>query len=196
MTPPTLDHTIQHLHQWGWQPGTWMHEDWWSHLGLRAWHDAYWQFPACRSRIDHLILQRHGITWTSLPGSLAPQQQALFALEPRLPQLILALGLVALNCPDHLLLKDRRLALRPHLDDRCCDQLLALHRSWSQTTQALPCETLSLTALHTGTRWWLRDIEPTPLRDLLTLRLPPVIDTPLHVEENAHQWLTRIGRFL
>ncbi|MGF6401563.1 hypothetical protein ABH905_005229 [Pseudomonas frederiksbergensis] len=196
MTQAAIDQTVRHLHQWGWQPGIWMHVDWWPRLGLTAWHIAYLHLPACRSSIDRLILQRHGVTWTSLPDSLDTEQHAVFALEPRFPQLIIALGIVALNCPDHLLLRDRRLALQPHLDGRSCDQLLALHQGWSRTEQALPAEALSAAALHTGTRWWLRDTERLPLNDLLALRLPPVIDAPLQVQENAIQWLTKVGRFL
>lgn len=196
MTQVIVDQTVQHLHQWGWKPGDWMHEDWWSHLGLSPWRTVYRSRPACRPSIDSLILQHRGITWTSLPASLDVKQHAMFALEPRLPQLIIALGVVALNCPDHLVLKDSRLALEPYLDDGRCDQLLALHRDWSLSGQALPAEDLSQAALHAGTRWWLRDTEPDPLNDLLTLRLPPVADGPLSISENAVQWLTKVGRFL
>lgn len=196
MTPVAVDQTVQRLHQWGWQPGHWMHEDWWPHLGLVPWRSVYRSRAACRPSIDRLILQHRGIAWTSLPARLDARQRAMFALEPRLPRLIVALGVVALNCPDHLLLKDSRLALEPYLDERRCDQLLALRRDWSGTEQALPAEALSQAALHAGTRWWLRDVEPDPLSYLLTLRLPPVADAPLSVRDNAVQWLTKVGRFL
>ena len=93
-------------------------------------------------------------------------------------------------------MKDSRLALEPYLDERSCDQLLALHRDWSGTEQALPAETLSQAALHAGTRWWLRDVDSAPLSDLLALRLPPVADAPLSVRGDAIQWLTKVGRFL
>ncbi|MBP5078563.1 hypothetical protein HUS84_32350, partial [Pseudomonas chlororaphis] len=152
--------------------------------------------PACRPSIDRLILRHRGITWTSLPACLDARQHAMLALEPRLPQLVIALGVVALNCPDHLLLKDHRQALEPYLDERHCEQLLALHRGWSPTEPALPAETLSQAALHAGTRWWLRDVEPAPLSDLLSLRLPPVADALLSVRENAIHWLIKLGRFL
>lgn len=196
MTLVAIEQAVQHLHQWGWQPGNWMHEDWWLHLELASWRTVYRSQPACRLSIDRLILQHRGITWVSLPASLDTKQQAMFALEPRLPQLIIALGVVALNCPDHLLLKDSRLALRPYLDEQRCNQLLALHRDWSCTELALPAESLCQAALHTGTRWWLRDVEQTPLSDLFTLRLPPVAEALLSVQENAVQWLTKVGRFL
>lgn len=196
MTQLTVDQTIQRLHQWGWQPGHWMHEDWWRQLGLAPWRSVYRSRAACRPSIDRLILQHRGSAWASLPARLDDGQRAMLALEPRLPRLIVALGVVALNCPDHLLLKDRRLALEPYLDERHCDQLLALHRDWSCTEQALPAEALSQVALHAGTRWWLRDVEPAPLSDLLALRLPPVADAALSVRDNAVQWLTKLGRFL
>ncbi|PMY64416.1 hypothetical protein C1Y31_17315 [Pseudomonas sp. FW305-25] len=196
MTQVTIDQSVQHLHQWGWQPGAWMHEGWWPHLGLAPWRTVYRSRPACRPSIDRLILRHRGITWTSLPAGLDARQRAMLALEPRLPQLVIALGVVALNCPDHLLIKDHRQALEPYLDERHCDHLLALHRGWSHTEPALPADTLSQAALHAGTRWWLRDVEQAPLNDLLTLRLPPVADALLAVRENATQWLTKLGRFL
>lgn len=196
MTQLAVDKTVQRLHQWGWQPGHWMHEDWWPHLGLAPWRSVYRSLATCRPSIDRLILQHRGVAWTSLPARLDAEQRAMFALEPRLPRLIVALGVVALNCPDHLLFKDNRLALEPYLSERSCDQLLALHRGWSGNEHALPAETLSRAALHAGTRWWLRDVEPAPLSDLLTLRLPPVTDAALSNRDNAVQWLTRVGRFL
>lgn len=196
MTQVAVDQTLQRWHQWGWQPGHWMHEDWWQHLGLGAWRSVYRSRAACRPSIDRLILQHRCIAWTALPARLDARQRALLALEPRLPRLIIALGVVALNCPDHMLLKDSRLALEPYLDEGRCNQLLALHRDWSCSVQALPAEDLSQAALHAGTRWWLRDAEPTPLNDLLTLRLPPVAEGPLSVRDSAVQWLTKVGRFL
>ncbi|MGY4818371.1 type III secretion system domain-containing protein [Pseudomonas chlororaphis subsp. piscium] len=196
MTLLAIDQGVQHLHQWGWKPGKWMHEGWWSHLGLAPWRAVYHSRPACRPSIDRLILRHRGITWTSLPAGLDARQRAMLALEPRWPQLVIALGVVALNCPDHLLLKDHRQALAPYLDERHCEQLLALHRGWSHTEPALPAEALSQAALHAGTRWWLRDVEPAPLSDLLSLRLPPVADALLSVRENAIHCLIKLGRFL
>ncbi len=173
-----------------------MHDGWWTHLELAKWQTCYQRHPACRPSIDRLILQHRGFTWTVLPGVLSARQQELFAFESRFTQLIVALGVVALNCVEHLLLNDRRLALMPYLGERDCDQLLALHRDWSKSEKVLPAKNLADAALQAGTRWWLRDTGHCEVSDLLTMRLPPLADVPISFPDNAVNWLIKAGRFL
>ncbi|MCU1748813.1 type III secretion system domain-containing protein [Pseudomonas sp. 6D_7.1_Bac1] len=196
MTVTSISNSVQRLHQLGWQPGAWMHDDWWTQRELAQWQTSYQRYPACRPGIDKLILQHHGFELAALPGALNTQQQVLLSLEPRFTQLIIALGVIALNCPDHLLMKACRQALMPHIDERDCDQLLALHHGWSRSEHAVPADTLTNTALGIGTRWWLRDASDCPVSRMLAMQLPRITDKAIAIPENAVNGLIRIGRFL
>lgn len=187
---------LQLLHHLAYTPGTWMNDAWWEHLGLASWQATYHRFAACCPAIDRLIRQRRALNWTTQPSRLTPQQRALLTLEPRFIRLITALGLVALNCPDHLLMKAHRQALAPLLDQYHCNQLLGLHQSWNNAEKSMPADTLALAALQAGGQWWQRDAIPCPVTDLLRLHLPPTSEVTVLPPDNAVHWLIKVDRFL
>jgi hypothetical protein len=196
MNQASLTPELQRLHHLAYSPGSWMSECWWSHLGLARWQDSYQRFATCRPALNRLIRQRRALDWTTLPACLTPRQRDLLALESRFVRLITTLGLVALNCPDHLLHKRHRQALLPHLQPHHCNQLLGLHQGWSHTEPAVPAAVLAATALQVGARWWQRDATPCPVADVLSLHLPPASEGPVSQADNAVPWLFKIGRFL
>lgn len=196
MNPVVLTPELQRLYQLAHTPGSWMNEAWWTHLGLAGWQESYERFTGCRASLDRLIAQRRAWHWSTLPARLSPLQQELLALESRFVRLITALGLVALNCADHLLHKSHRQALWPCLEAHHCNQLLGLHQGWSDSEAALPAAALADTALQAGARWWQRDLTPCPVTDVLALHLAPVSEGPGSPTDNAHHWLIKIGRFL
>lgn len=196
MTSTLLPFGIQRLHQLAWQPGAWMHDSWWCKLDLACWQDIYHRYPTCRSSIDQLIIKRRGFPAGALPSELEPQQQMLLELEPRWIPLIIALGVIALGCPDHLLLKPYRQALAAQLGEHACDQLLPLQPNWRGAEGIESSAPLVAAALDAGARWWARDMHHCIVGQLLTTRLPPA-SAPAHpVPGNAAQWLRKIARFL
>ncbi|MBB6155186.1 hypothetical protein HDC30_002409 [Pseudomonas sp. JAI115] len=198
MSPELITPAVQHLHRLAYSPGSWMNDAWWAYLELDTWQHCYQRYAACRPAINRLIHQRRGPDWRPLPATLTLEQQSVLELEPRFVRLVTALGLVALNCPEHLLLKAHRQALMPVLDAPDCTQLLALHPDWNRTALALPVEGLALGALQAGAGWWRRDAAPCAVTHLLDLHLPPPgpgTPTPTPTDHAVH-WFLKIGRFL
>lgn len=196
MTNAPISNSIQRLHQLAWQPGTWMHDDWWKKLDLSTWQESYRRYPACRASIDQLITKRRAFPRTALPGTLNAQQEAILKLEPRFTRLITALGIVALNCPDFLIMRPYREALARHLGNNACDQLLVLHSTWQTSSNGVSADALAATAFIEGVRWWQRDTHTCPVCTAFGALLPPQEQAPLSDQGNASSWLVKIGRFI
>jgi hypothetical protein len=192
-----IDPAVRRLHQLAWQPGAWMHYAWWRHLDLEPWRTSYLSCPACRPSIDRLIVARRGFPLQPLPGSLDGDGRRLIEVEPRWPALITALGVIALACVDHLLLRPHRQALAAHLDSRSCDQLLAICGSWNVQAVRLAPEALGNAALSAGTRWLRRDTHRSVAAAFLSTLLAPcdgaASDPP---ESCAIEWIITLSRFL
>jgi len=98
------DACVARMHDLCWRPGDYMYASWWSALGLAEWHDTYRKLPACRASIDRVIVSRRGFPVAPLNSDIDDEGRRLLAMEPRLPALCAALGLIALDCDEHLLL--------------------------------------------------------------------------------------------
>ncbi|AUH50662.1 hypothetical protein CXB49_07530 [Chromobacterium sp. ATCC 53434] len=193
---PEIPADLQRLHQLAWRAGAWMDDGWWHELGLSPWRQSYLQHPACRPALDRLIAQRRGFPQTPLPATLTAQQQAMLALEPRLPRLLAALGLLAMACPDYLLLGRYRRPLAASLGERACDQLLALGVFAAPRPPDLAPEQVAAAALDLGTRWWRSGNAACPARTALSILQPPGPAEAMSAMGDAIPWLMRIGRFL
>jgi hypothetical protein len=191
-----VDARLKRLHELAWRPGAWMHEGWWTHLSLDNWHASYVTRPACRPSIDRLIVTRRAFPLQSLPAAISDADRLLVELEPRLPALVTALGVIALGCADHLLLKTHREALAHHLDLKSCDQLLALHNSWDTRAACLAPSELAGKALSAGARWWHRDSPRSVCVQLLATLLPPCGDRGCRIEGCAVDHIVKLSRFL
>lgn len=117
---------VQRLHRLAWRPGEAMHAQWWPYLGLGNWQEDYRRQAACRRALDALIVQRRGYPASALPAVLSEQQRQMMALEPRLPSLLVGLGVVAARLPELLLLGEYRRPLAAELGTGGCEQLAAL----------------------------------------------------------------------
>lgn len=192
----TIDAGVQRLHQLVWQPGEWMHAEWWQALTMDAWHQSYRDYPECRAAINLAIIQQRAFPCAPLPSTLNDRQQQLLGLESRLPRLCTALGLLALGCPDYLLNGSWRRRLVPILGEHGCDQLLAIGKFHVSALPLLAADQINEQALARGLGWWRSDATHCPVWQALTLCLPP---GPAESADNlgsAIPWLLRIGRFL
>ncbi|CAI8807475.1 type III secretion system domain-containing protein [Pseudomonas zeae] len=196
MTSIAITPTLQRMHQLAFNPGSWMHDAWWTQLELTSWQDCYQRHASCRAAIDRLIRKRSALDGITLPGRLTSHQKVLMDMERDFGRFIAALGLIALNNPAHLLLKEHRQALSFLLEAQHCNQLLGLYQGWSDTSLPVAASEFPDRALQVGMNWWLRDADSDPVTHLLSLRLPPPKQVPLLPADHAHPWLLKIGRFL
>lgn len=192
----TISSSLQRLHQLAWQAGEWMHQGWWHALSLTHWQHSYHRHSACRSLLNQLIAQRRRFPLNPLPLELTSQQQQLLALEPRLLHLCTALGLLAMACPDYLLLGKYRRQLSVSLGEYGCDQLLTLGTFLSPESATLAPEALSEAAQKLGIRWLQNEADACPVVAAMQIVLPPVDRAVLPVLESPVPLLLRIGRFL
>ncbi|WP_036665040.1 type III secretion system domain-containing protein [Paludibacterium yongneupense] len=181
-------------YQLAWRPGRWMHVEWWPWLKLAGWRDVYSRHPACRAEIDRLIIARRGFPRAPLPSALDASQQALLALEPRLPALLTALGLIGLDCRDYLLLGDYRRAVSSVLGPHGCGQLLILQSRWGAAAAEVEASALPAHALACGIAW-LGEGGGQLLWPLLSSLLPP---SAAPVARPGDAWATfrRLARWL
>lgn len=192
--------SVRRMHQLAWQPGAWLHKSWWAHLDLDGWEVPYARHASCRSSIDTVLVARRGFPDAALPATLSHAQEALLALEPELLKLTTALGLIALDCPEYLLLRDYRKALSEQLQDRACEQLFVLHHVWKSQPAMVGPSALGEVALQAGTQWLTREAGNCPATHGLLGLLPCMPSdcdnhNPSHTT-GARDWLIKLGRFL
>ena len=115
--------------QWFLSPGKTLHTSWWHKLGLSTWMALYQSTPSLARHIDLYI--RHAMNMPELivtPSSFSDIQKSMFTSVKRLPKLIVALGLLLLECPDYLLRREYRQQLETVLDEMSINQLWMLWR--------------------------------------------------------------------
>ncbi|CAI1009582.1 type III secretion system domain-containing protein [Serratia quinivorans] len=173
-----------HLEQLGllcrllWQPGAWLHSQWWSALELASWRHCYPTLDDISQReLDRLICQRRGFPLPMMPvPELNPLRLALLRALPRLPALLTALGLVLLACPGYLIWRPYRQALSSCLHDQQLQQLAAIWRGGTAKPLYSPTE-LPDRALALGHHCLSRGLTHEPLWQAIGFTLPCV--TPL-----------------
>lgn len=220
---PIIKPEITRLYQLAWRPGAFMHSQWWLSLQLAAWQPVYWADQAvagealgepCRAferalspqqlqaplrqAVDQLICQKRCFPLAPLPATLSADQQQLLALEPRLWELLVAIGLQLLGSPDYLLRGHYRRVLAPLLGWQALDQLWALWRHGDQSAQ-LPAEQLVLQAQQCAYQVITAQLTKDPVWQALAVTLPPPlpISAPAAVIlDNPLTLLFRVARFL
>lgn len=196
MKPPSLAAGIDRLHRLAWQPGASMHACWWRQLALEHWEDVYRRTPSCRRAIDAAIVARRRFPSTPLRTTLPQREALLIDLAPDWARFITALGIVALDCPDHLLLSVHRQSLAQSLSMQDCEQMLAIHSGWSMNAAPLAADRLAQAAYEAGARWWARDAGTNSTYQLLSTLLPPVEPADNAPAASAMDWMSRLARFL
>lgn len=187
---------VQRLHQLAWQAGHWMDDGWWPALELTQWQNSYRDHPTCRPAINWIIAERRQFPLAALPTVLTAQQTTLMTLEPKLPSLLTALGLLAIGCPDYLRLGRYRRQLAAHLGERSCNQLLALSPHTLPSPPSLQPEQLASGAYDAGLRWWRHHAADCPVHHALSILQAPGPSQPVPALGAVIPWLLRIARFL
>lgn len=123
---------IKRLYELVWQPGLWMHPDWWSAFDVLPWYETYQRYVSSRQAIDALIIERRQFPLTTLPFELDDAQVLLLNNEERFVSLATILGLLALGERDALFIGSKRRQLASVLSLSMCDQLLSLNLNWEQ----------------------------------------------------------------
>ena len=139
------------------QPGQEMDVAWWETLSLPTWREAYEQQPLVRPPLDALIAKQLG--HTGQVPTLSTNATELLKDDLRRHTLCLALGLWALRCPDHLLLKPYREVLANQLAPRAMSQLQALLPQAHSHTELAPDELPSV-ACELGVAWLANAADP------------------------------------
>lgn len=165
---------VQRLHELAWRPGASMHVAWWDHLGLSAWKTDYDRHPGCRRALDALIVQRRGFPAEPLPAALSDEQKRMLALEPRLPMLVVALGVVAARAPELLLLGSYRRQLLPVLGNDGCDQLAALLPEGGRAPAMESPSAIVDWLRGLGSHWLEQTLPGSVIWQALSACLPPV----------------------
>lgn len=187
---------IQRLHELAWQPGKWMDAAWWPYLGLSNWQDSYQRYPSCRPILDKLIIKQRQFPAGPLPGEVDDKSSALITWEPKLPRLVISLGLIALGCQDYLRFGRYRRVLTPILGTQGCDQLLALYSNWRDEPAQIDEDSLVTEATRFGLHW-LSENTDNIIHQALVIKLPPCDPVTLPTPgEAAFPILTKLARFL
>lgn len=183
------------------QPGLQMHGDWWLRLGLQDWQDKYTQLsPGSRRELDRLICRRRGYPVSqgnAISSEFTLMQEALLRAESRMPMLLLAMGLLLLECPDYLLWRPYRKVLSSWLSETQIERLQVLWRNGQKTPQIKP-EQLVLSAQNRAQVALELVLREDPVWQALRYTLP-VVDTPHSAAlptTSAEKMFMRLERFL
>ena len=185
-------------HRLVWQPGTWLHDEWWQAIGLQQWRTSYAVMPALAQRaMDHEIQRRRSLGGT-VGGRImerTPVQEALLTAFERLPVLLIALGVTLSRCPDYLLWRPYRQALSDYLTENQLSQVWAVWRGGDRSPVIDP-EGLIPFALRLGTAALQQSLADDPVWQAVRYTLPVVSGTDVSVSDSPLPLFLRLERFL
>jgi len=186
-------------HRLLWQPGYHMHEAWWQALGLADWQQHYRRrLPQVRRELDRLICRRRAFPESRFPGvggAFTPLQAALLRGVPRLPMLMLALGLLLSGCPDYVLWRPYRDALAGWLDEQQRQQLWGMWRYGHGSADVAPQELASF-AGRCGVKALELALADDPVWQAVRYVLPAPADAPAPTVALDTGLFMRLERFL
>lgn len=133
------------------RPGYHLHRDHWEQTPLANWREDYMALPALRPVIDRQLRKFLAWRWPKEGANLTQKHRDWLLWLPDMPQLMTALGLAHLSCPDYLLLGEYRKTLEPLLSAQALNQLLGLWQGDVQKPELSP-QALPTQAMHTGMR--------------------------------------------
>jgi hypothetical protein len=185
-------------HRLIWQPGRQMRADWWTLLELGGWQVLYPHLPprAMRS-LDNEIQRRResrGLL-TVMRGEFTPLQKGLLRALERLPTLVLALGLLASQCPDYLLWRPYRQVLNTWLTEVQLNQLWSIWRGGLRTPDKEPAALLDF-ALLRGIDILQTALSGDPVWQAVRFTLPPASGEAFFSGEDTEALFLRLERFL
>ncbi|KML17784.1 hypothetical protein VL10_24105 [Leclercia adecarboxylata] len=184
-----------------WQPGLRLHEHWWIRLDLSHWEKNYPLLsPKGQRELDRLICHRRQFPLASnnLPlSNHSALQSALIRADRRMPVLLLALGLLLLECPDYLLWRPYREVLSSHLSHVQLEQLQILWRRGRRSPQLSPADLIQ-GAQMTGLTALSLELQNEPVWQAISYSLPVADDclSASALTVSAEQIFMRLERFL
>ncbi|HFS5793855.1 TPA: type III secretion system domain-containing protein [Citrobacter werkmanii] len=181
-------------------PGEFLHEQYWTLCSLSDWRDDYLMFPTLRTAIDRLLRQRLGWEWYQQHDGITECQRRWIRWLPKLPVMLISLGLMSLNSVDYFLLGDYRRVLNNLLGEITVKQLFSL---WQGESEApiVSAEELPDVALSLGLQFYLQIIANDWVGKMIIHTLPPIDNNNVELLtqselESMNAMLLRIGRFV
>ncbi|QLK63771.1 hypothetical protein GE278_23500 (plasmid) [Enterobacteriaceae bacterium Kacie_13] len=190
------DKSLQSVHRLLWQPGQALHPSWWAYWGMEDLMKIYPQLSLSGQRdIDgQIALHRCLPDWR--PGQLSERQAQLVQLQPKLPLLLTALGLVAMKCSGYVWLRRYRHELQQTFSEQQLSQISVLMHEGSQPAEIQPADLPTL-SLNIGLKLISQTLLHEPVWQLLVFTLPRQSDFSIDaVLDNPLAALSRLERFL
>jgi hypothetical protein len=135
------------MHRIVWQPGRYLHPDWWEKWHMSPQKTLYFQAsPALCRRIDARIIEQSGLSdWQT--KSLTDMQKMLIRLQPKMPTLLIAMGLISLGSSGYLRFRHYRQHLEELFSFQQLRRLSMLMRKTDEKTEADPEQLLERSLL-------------------------------------------------
>ncbi|WP_299493705.1 type III secretion system domain-containing protein [uncultured Shewanella sp.] len=187
------------LNEFMWQPCANMHVSWWQALQLGKWQDIYYRSRLLNKRVNKLAVSLLPAFDRSMTLSLTTQDKLLLNLGDKLLVLLTGVGLILLNSPDYITMRQYREALLSVFTYEQIQQMLSL---WPEGGDIGHCsaETLIKTAQHIAIKQFNNQWKDSQVWQALRPTLPFIdeedlvsIDTSIH---DAQRWLFRLERFI
>lgn len=182
-------------------PGKTLHIDWWDILGMKCFHDSYFDNESgtiVRQVIDReLRVRRYGLLCHKVDVTRPLDDRDIFLLKslPDLEKLITYSGLIMMKCPDYLYLKEYRTSLSKIFTS---EQLNQLHVFWPGgcNKPSFDCESFLNAAFSIGMNAINVELQDSNVWPLVLLTLPATqLVTPFQ-EKNILHKIRKMERFL
>ncbi|WP_298775607.1 type III secretion system domain-containing protein [uncultured Shewanella sp.] len=187
------------LNEFMWQPCATMHPSWWQALGLEKWQTISHRSRLLNQRVNKLAVSVLPPFDRSMKLNLTEQDKILLNMGERLLVLLTGVGLVLLNSPDYITMRQYREALLNVFTYEQIQQMLSL---WPEGGEVGDCsaEDLIETAQHVAIKHFNVQWEASQVWQALKPTLPFVSEDGMEETasspHDAKRWLFRLERFI
>lgn len=183
------------------RPGYYSHPQRWEAAGLSQWQNDYKIYPGLRPEIDRQLRESYKWSWPEKGFTLNAMPRQLIVWIDKIPILLLALGLLFLECPDYLTLQYYRKELSHTLGEIALNQISMFWQGGSQRPLVEP-EDLCDHAFSAGLALFDKLLITDPVGPMIMQTLPLVDSTEdssfFSQATNEKVWrvLRSLGRFI
>ncbi|WP_299007023.1 type III secretion system domain-containing protein [uncultured Shewanella sp.] len=187
------------LNELMWQPCVTMHASWWKALALEKWQGIYHSNRLLNQRVNKLVVSVLPPFERVMTLNLTKQDKMLLNMGERLVVLLTGVGLILMNSPDYITMKQYRESLLRVFSFEQIQQMLSL---WPQGGKAGDCDAESLieTAQHMAISALNLKWKGSQVWQALKPTLPFVseegLDKAKTYVHDAERWLFRLERFI